>query len=149
MSQNLIDQWHTFILRVYFEDTDAQGVVYFANYLKFMERGRTEWLRELGVEQDQLADAHRLGFTVVDTTIHFHRPARFNDELLICTRMSEKRGVRFTLDQEVRRASDRTILCGGHCVVACIDLDSFKPRRIPAAVVLPEVSGSAGLRSNG
>jgi len=135
-----VNQWHTFSIRVYYEDTDAQGVVYFANYLKFMERGRTEWLRECGVEHDRLADDHRLGFTVVETAIRFIQPARYNDRLLICTRLAEKRGVRFRLDQEVRREADRIVLCAGHCVVACVDLDSFKPRRIPAALALPDVS---------
>jgi len=140
MSQSLTDQWHTFPLRVYYEDTDAQGVVYFANYLKFMERGRTEWLRESGVDQAVLADRHRLGFTVVDTAIRFRHPARYSDQLVVCTRLAETRGVRFTLEQEVRRAKSQELLCGGHCVVACIDLDSFKPRRIATAIKLPDVS---------
>jgi acyl-CoA thioester hydrolase len=134
-----MDQWHTMPVRVYFEDTDAQGVVYFANYLKFMERGRTEWLRACGIEQDALMAAHGLGFTVVDTQLQFRRPARFNDTVLVRTRLLEKRGVRFRLEQAVVRAKDEAVLCEGWCVAACIDLTTFKPRRIPAEIGLPDV----------
>ncbi len=79
-----MSDWHDWPVRVYYEDTDAEGVVYFANYLKFMERGRTEWLRELGVEQDQLR-RDQSWFHGKGTEVKFRRPARFNDELRVRT----------------------------------------------------------------
>jgi acyl-CoA thioester hydrolase len=129
-----MNEWHSVPVRVYYEDTDAQGIVYFANYLKFMERGRTEWLRMLGVEQDQLAEDHGLCFTVTKTFIQFKRPARFNDQLVVRTRLRDRRRVRFSLDQEVRLASEDTLLCSAQCVAACIDAETFKPCRIPASL---------------
>ena len=138
MSLNETDanQWHRADFRVYFEDTDAQGVVYFANYLKFMERARTEWLREQGLEQDRLAAQHRLIFSIVETHNRFHRPARFNDRLVVLTRVIEKGRARFSLDQEIRRnESDGETLCVGRCVAACLDADSFRPRRLPAGLL--------------
>lgn len=130
----LENQWHTLPLRVYFEDTDAQGVVYFANYLKFMERGRTEWLRELGIEQDRLLDERGLCFTLTENDARFHRPARFNEQLEVSTRLVDFSRVRINLEQAVRR-SDGELLCSARCVAACIDVESFRPRRIPADIM--------------
>lgn len=123
-------RWHELPVRVYFEDTDAQGVVYFANYLKFMERGRTEWLRERGVEHDALRESERLCFTVTDTSVRFLKPARFNDQLKIRTRLLDRGRVRFVLEQAVHR-HDEELLCSARCTVACIDAVAFRPRRIP------------------
>ena len=128
----LENQWHTWPLRVYFEDTDAQGVVYFANYLKFMERGRTECLRELGIEQDRLLGEHGLGFTLTASDARFLRPARFNDQLEVHTRITELGRVRIRLEQAVRRGDE--LLCDACCAAACIDVGSFRPRRIPADI---------------
>lgn len=132
--------WHQFPVRVYFEDTDAQGVVYYANYLRFMERGRTEWLRSHGVEQDILQARHGLCFSITEANVRFHRPARFNDELVVRTRLVERQRVRFSLDQEVRRARDTELLVSAQCAAACLDAGSFRPRRIPSGV-LPEQAG--------
>ena len=126
-------QAHDFQVRVYFEDTDAQGVVYFANYLKFMERGRTEWLRERGVEQDRLMGDHGLCFALTSTDAKFLRPARFNDLLQIRTRVAERGRARIELEQAVLR--DDEVLCSARCVAACLDAESFRPRRIPEPVV--------------
>ncbi|MFW2404451.1 MAG: tol-pal system-associated acyl-CoA thioesterase [Gammaproteobacteria bacterium] len=136
-----MSDWHTFDVRVYFEDTDAQGVVYFANYLKFMERGRTEWLRDLGIQQDELIDDHGICFALTESDARFHRPARFNDRLQVRTRLVEHSRVRFELEQAVGRA-DGELLCSARCVAACIDATSFRPRRIPADV-LATVTASA------
>ncbi len=126
-----MDGWHEFKVRVYYEDTDAQGVVYFANYLKFMERGRTEWLRELGVEQDWLLREHGLCFVLTGTGAKFHRPARFNDQLLVRTSIKRLGRASIALEQEIHRLSDAELLCSADCVAACLDAQKFRPRRIP------------------
>ncbi len=125
-------------IRVYYEDTDAQGVVYFANYLKFMERGRTEWLRGLGVEQDALMNDFGLCFALIESQVRFHKPARFNEELIVSTRVVEMSRVRVAFEQSVSR--DRQLLCEATAVAVCIDSDSFKPRRIPAELLVPPES---------
>jgi acyl-CoA thioester hydrolase len=134
-------------VRVYYEDTDAQGIVYFANYFKFAERARTEWLRHRGVDQTALREtAHRL-FVVKSTSAEFHRPARYDDRLWVTTRVVERGGARFRLRQEVLRAgvgAERTDapalidthqherLWGSDVVVACLDARTMKPARLPA-----------------
>ena len=134
--------WHTLDVRVYFEDTDAQGVVYFANCLKFMERGRTEWLREMGIEQDWLLEEHGLCFALTHSDAQFLRPARFNDLLEVRTRITDCGRVRIELQQSVERAGE--LLCSARCVAACIDAGSFRPRRIPADVAA-QMNAAAGL----
>ena len=126
-----MERWHEFQVRVYYEDTDAQGVVYFANYLKFMERARTEWLRVLGIEQDWLAREQGLCFALTETGARFHRPARFNDQLIVRTRIVRIGRARIELEQVVHRLADDELLCSADCVAACIDAESFRPRRIP------------------
>ena len=134
-----MSDWHEFDVRVYYEDTDAQGVVYFANYLKFMERGRTEWLRELGIEQDDLLREHGLFFALTGTGARFHRPARFNDRLVVRTRISRIRSASIELDQSVLRrnadAADRELLCTADCIAACIDAKNFRPTRMPRGLL--------------
>ncbi|MFO1355977.1 MAG: tol-pal system-associated acyl-CoA thioesterase [Gammaproteobacteria bacterium] len=127
--------WHQFPVRVYFEDTDAQGVVYYANYLRFMERGRTEWLRSHGVEQDRLQSTHGLCFSITAADVRFHRPARFNDELVVRTRLAGRQRVRFLVDQEVRLARDGTLLASARCEAACLEAAGFRPRRIPPGIL--------------
>lgn len=129
-----MQNWHEWPVRVYYEDTDAEGVVYFANYLKFMERGRTEWLRSRGIEQDQLRAEHGLCFVVTETDLRFRRPARFNEELLVCTQLTDFGRARFGLEQDIHRAADRVLLVGSRCVAACVDFATFRPRRMPAAL---------------
>ena len=126
-------EWHEWPVRVYYEDTDAEGVVYFANYLKFMERGRTEWLRELGVEQDALRRDHGLCFTVTETDARFRRPARFNEQIVVRTRLTERGRARFVLEQTIWR--DDVELVTARCVAACVDAETFRPRRIPAGLL--------------
>jgi len=119
--------WRT---RVYWEDTDGGGVVYYANYLKFMERARTEWLRSLGHSQMELADTHGFVFAVVEVQVNYRRPARLDDELLVsCVPVPEGRAsIRFR--QTVTRA-DATVLAEGEVRVACVDAKTFRPRPLP------------------
>lgn len=135
------NSWHSVPIRVYFEDTDAQGVVYFANYLKFMERARTEYLRALGVEQDELMETLRIGFTLTDSEAKFIRPARYNDELSVRSRLIRCTRVRLELEQAVWRR-DGELLCSGRCRAACVNLDTFRPQRIPPDLMV-RLSGPA------
>ena len=112
-------------VRVYYEDTDAGGIVYYANYLKFLERARTEWLRSLGIEQDTWL-AHRIGFVVRNVQMDLLAPARFNDELTV-TVVVERLGrasVVFSQQVLVRRPGDdaESILCRAQIKAACVNL---------------------------
>lgn len=120
-------------VRVYYEDTDAGGVVYYVNYLKFMERARTERLRTLGYNQSELAQLNTL-FVVHSSQARYHAPARLDDELLVTAQVSQLKRVRLEFTQQVRRASDEQLLCEGQFVIACVAADSFKPKAIPAAL---------------
>ncbi len=120
-----------FPVRVYYEDTDSGGVVYYANYLKFMERARTEWLRALGYEQDRLIDEACLIFAVRSVTIDYFAPARFNDELEVVTTLLKKGRASLTLLQEIRRCGEETALCGATVKIASLDVDSFRPKPMP------------------
>lgn len=124
----------TWKVRVYYEDTDLGGVVYHANYLRFMERARTEWLRALGFEQDMLREHHAVQFVVVDADLHFRRPARFNDELTVSAVVKKRTAASLTFHQEVRGAAGEA-LCTGEVRVACIDSDTFRPRPLPGEIL--------------
>lgn len=123
----------THTCRVYYEDTDAGGVVYYVNYLKFMERARTEWLRALGCAQSQLA-AENLLFVVHSAEVRYLAPARLDDELLVSAEVVELNRASLRFRQQVRRASDAALLCEGQIMVACVRADSFKPRAMPEAL---------------
>jgi acyl-CoA thioester hydrolase len=119
-------------VRVYYEDSDAQGLVYFANYFKFMERARTEWLRALGVEQDVLLYEKRRFFVVVDTQADFLLPARFNDELVVTAGLIGLARASFLIEQKIFRDNqDGALLCRGTTRAAFLDADSLKPARLP------------------
>ena len=118
-------------VRVYYEDTDSGGVVYYANYLKFMERARTEYLRAAGFEQDQLRQDRGILFTVHSVRVEFKRPAKFNDALEVSASISEQRRASLTFFQDVRRAGEAQLLCSGDIRIACVDAGSFKPIAIP------------------
>jgi acyl-CoA thioester hydrolase len=125
----------TFPVRVYWEDTDAGGVVYYANYLRFLERARSEWLRTLGIDQVRLLRDERLQFVVVEANIRYHRPAKFDDELLVTAALESLSGASVTFAQEIRRGN-----AGGELLVsatvraACIASDTHKPRPLPKAL---------------
>ena len=118
-------------VRVYYEDTDLGGVVYHANYLRFMERARTEWLRALGFEQDALRDKLGIQFVVVEAKIAFRRPARFNDELTVTVAVRGFGRASVVFDQTIRSVDADTEVCTGEIRVACIDSHGFKPKPLP------------------
>lgn len=118
-------------VRVYYEDTDAAGIVYHANYLRFMERARTEWLRALGFEQDALARDHGVVFVITASTLAFKRAARFNDELVVRSTLAALRGASIDFAQTITDRRGST-LCTARNVVACVTRASLQPRRIPA-----------------
>ncbi|MBU6436020.1 MAG: tol-pal system-associated acyl-CoA thioesterase [Betaproteobacteria bacterium] len=120
-------------LRVYWEDTDAGGVVFYANYLKFFERARTEWLRTLGIDQSWLLAEHGCMFVVQDTALRYHAPARLDDELTVVTTLEEQGRARLGLAQQALRGS--ALLCDGRIRIACVTQASFKPSRIPPGVL--------------
>ena len=125
----------SFPVRVYWEDTDAGGVVYYASYLKFLERARSEWLRALGIDQVKLQRDERLQFVVVEANIRYHRPARFDDELVVSVALEELRGASLALAQDVRRGPDASeLLISATIRAACIDADNLRPRPLPRAL---------------
>ena len=119
----------TLAVRVYYEDTDAAGVVYYANYLRFCERARTEWLRELGVGQQALMDAAGLAFVVRSVKADYLRAARLDDALEVITRISALRGASLLFEQDVQREGQ--LLFSAQVLVACIDQRRQKPTPIP------------------
>ncbi|NCA70965.1 MAG: tol-pal system-associated acyl-CoA thioesterase [Sphingobacteriia bacterium] len=118
-------------IRVYYEDTDAGGVVYHANYLAFLERSRTEWLRALGHEQDELRARQGILFAVRRLTLDYRAPARLNDRLLARSRLTRLGGATLEFAQGVIRETDQVCCCEGSVQVACIDATSLRPRRLP------------------
>ena len=120
-------------VRVYYEDTDAAGVVYYANYLKFMERARTEWLRALGFEQTTLMHDHNVVFVVRSLAIEFLRPALFNDELEVTVALRGARGSLIEIAQTIRRGAHTLVTA--EVKVACVNTQSFKPVRIPQSIL--------------
>jgi acyl-CoA thioester hydrolase len=123
-------------VRVYYEDTDVGGVVYYANYLKFMERARTEWLRSLGFEQDRLIAERGLLFAVTHAEVEYRRPARFNDMLAVSVSILSHRRASMTFAQQIRRDTmEGEVLCQGTVTAACLDAQSFTPRPMPAAIL--------------
>jgi acyl-CoA thioester hydrolase len=119
-------------VRVYWEDTDAGGVVFYANYLKFFERARTEWLRSLGVGQQRLRDDTGAMFVVTGTALRYRRPARLDDELLVSVVVDDLRPASMRLSQEARRGEQ--LLCDGEIRIGCVEAATLKPCRIPADI---------------
>jgi acyl-CoA thioester hydrolase len=118
--------------RVYFEDTDAGGVVYHAQYIKFLERARTEWLRYLGFTNSELERNYKMLFVVSEIAVEFVKPARLDDALNVSVAIENLGRVRVTFHQEIRRGED--ILVKARVAVATLAVDSFKPIEIPAEV---------------
>jgi acyl-CoA thioester hydrolase len=119
-------------IRVYYEDTDAGGIVFFANYLKFFERARTEWLRACGIDQRRLAEENGIVFIVSETAVRYHSPARLDDRLTIASRIERlgKASVEFV--QEALRGGER--LAVGTIRVGCVELATLKPVALPPSV---------------
>ena len=124
----------TWPVRVYYEDTDAGGVVYYANYLKFLERARTEYLRELGFEQDQLKQEYGIIFAVHSLSIQYQKPAVFNDALTVTAEVIDKGKARLTFKQMITRDKDKTGICSAEVKIACLHAERFSPARIPTQI---------------
>jgi acyl-CoA thioester hydrolase len=120
-------------VRVYWEDTDAGGIVFYANYLKFFERARTEWLRALGVGQQALREATGGMFVVSETSVRYYRPAQLDDLLRVTARMSESGRASLVITQQAWR--DDLLLCEGTIRIGWVDAASMKPARIPTSVL--------------
>ncbi|MFC1747338.1 tol-pal system-associated acyl-CoA thioesterase [Pseudomonadota bacterium] len=125
-------------IRVYYEDTDAGGVVYYANFLRFMERARTEWLRSYGIEQDQLRDEHGAIFVVRHVELNYLSPARLNDRLEVTAKVVAEGRTSWTFEQDVIRHDDggSVKLCGGSVKIVCLDAAAFRPRQIPEHILM-------------
>ena len=119
-------------VRVYYEDTDAQGVVYYANYFRFMERARTEWLRSLGIDMLRLQDEERRIFVVAEVQAKFHVPARLSDELVVTAKLLNLTRVSFDIEQKIYRDNtDGDLLISGIVKAAYLDADTMRPKRVP------------------
>ena len=129
-------------IRVYYEDTDTGGVVYHSNYLNFMERARTEWLRSFGFEQDELRRRDGVIFAVGAVNIAFRKPARFNELLSVTLEVERRCAASLTLAQEVRRADE--LLASAEVRIACIDTERFAPVAIQAPVAARIVAARGG-----
>ncbi|MDW8470189.1 MAG: tol-pal system-associated acyl-CoA thioesterase [Burkholderiales bacterium] len=120
-------------VRVYYEDTDRGGVVYYANYLRFFERARTEWLRALGIEHERLASAEGRGFVVARAEIDFRVGARLDDLLTVTVRPLEVQRASLWLGQQARRADGR-VCAEARIRVACVRLRDMRPQPLPATL---------------
>ena len=125
---------HHWPIRIYYEDTDSGGVVYHSNYLKFLERARTEWLRDFEIDQKALKDNLNLMFVVHEIDIKFTRPAVFNDEIEVQTKLEKLGSVKIELEQKIYRSTE--ILIESRVVVASVNSISMKPMRIPNEIKL-------------
>lgn len=122
-------------VRVYYEDTDAGGVVYHGQYLNFLERARTEWLRAGGFEQDALREDPGVIFAVNRISLDYLAPARFNDALTVTAALRESRGARLLFDQQVVRDADAKPLLRAEVQVVCVDADRFRPKPVPSFIL--------------
>ncbi|HYD59222.1 MAG TPA: tol-pal system-associated acyl-CoA thioesterase [Noviherbaspirillum sp.] len=127
----------TWKIRVYYEDTDAGGVVFYANYLKFFERARTEWLRAAGIGQQLLSESHRVMFVVKSTAVDYHAPAKLDDELKLSVGVERlgRASVQFIQEAWRVEGEDLRLLASGRIKVGCVDTDTFRPSPIPDEVL--------------
>ncbi|MCG8371051.1 MAG: YbgC/FadM family acyl-CoA thioesterase [Proteobacteria bacterium] len=122
-------------IRVYYEDTDAQGVVYYANYFRFMERARTEWLGSLGVDMARLQDEERRIFVVAAVRATFHAPARLGDTVVVTASLLGLTRASFDIEQKIYRdGTDGELLVGGTVKAAYLDADTMRPKRVPSSI---------------
>lgn len=127
-----------FPVRVYWEDTDAGGIVFYANYLKFFERARTEWLRHLGLEQQQLKNDTGGMFVVSETQLKYHRPAQLDDLLQVSAQLQDKGRASLVIAQQAWRLEPdqrRTLLCEGTIRIGWVQAQALKPERIPSSIL--------------
>jgi len=119
--------------RVYYEDTDAAGVVYHSNYLKFMERARTEWLRTEGYSQLSLVETEGIVFVVAKMNIEFKSPARFDELLTVCSRVTGTNGAGLMFEQSIISETG-SVRCRADVHIVCVDPQTFRPKRIPESI---------------
>lgn len=131
MSERVVSKNFSWPIRVYWEDTDAGGVVYHAGYLCFFERARTEWLRAQGIEQEPLRANNDVVFVICDVSMKFRRPARLDDLLDISVEVVEWRTASMVFQQQVTRHADGVLLAEARIRVACLQASNFRPRPIP------------------
>lgn len=133
----------TWPVRVYYEDTDTGGVVFYANYLKFFERARTEWLRAAGIGQQMLTESHGVIFIVKSTAVDYHAPAKLDDELKLTVVVEKLGRVSVEFIQEAWRISGekKELLTTGRIKVGCVDTKRFRPSPIPDDVLI-KIKGS-------
>ena len=120
-------------VRIYWEDTDAGGVVFYANYLKFFERARTEWLRSLGLGQQQMQQERGLLFVVTETQVRYLQPARLDDELTVTVALGEVARATLTLVQAALRGT--MLLADSRITLACVESNTFRPQRLPQPIL--------------
>lgn len=128
----------SWLARVYWEDTDGGGIVYYANYLRFLERARTEWLRSLGCSQQALARDAGLVFTVASIAVQYRRPARLDDELTVTCEPHADRAATIRFEQAIFRGRDpgeEPPILTAAVRVACVDARTLKPRRLPESLM--------------
>jgi acyl-CoA thioester hydrolase len=127
----------TWPLRVYWEDTDAGGIVFYANYLKYFERARTEWLRSLGIEQSALREHSGAIFVVAEAQLRYVHPARLDDELFVtaCPTKIGRAGLTIQQQAWLKTEADRTLLCEARVRVAWVNASTYKPTRIPYSIL--------------
>jgi acyl-CoA thioester hydrolase len=121
-------------VRVYYEDTDSGGVVYYANYLRFMERARTEWLRSIGYEQDSLAREQGIVFAVRNATMDFLKPGRFNQLLNVTVKLMQCGKATLTVAQKIT-SQEGANLCTAEIKLACVNGTTWTPSPIPASLL--------------
>ncbi len=130
---NILAMSHRFPIRVYYEDTDMGGIVYYANYLKFIERARSDWVREIGIDQNAMRDDDGVVFAVRRVEADYHMPARYDDVLEVRTETLSVTGARLVLSQKVRRGAD--LLFEAVVTIVCIN-PAGQPTRLPANIRL-------------
>lgn len=124
-----------FPVRVYWEDTDAGGIVFYANYLKFFERARTEWLRSLGIEQSALRETTGGIFVVSETAVRYLQPARLDDELVVTARLQEGGRTSLIIAQQASNKVSGALLCEGTIRIGWVDAAALRPARIPPTIL--------------
>jgi acyl-CoA thioester hydrolase len=122
-----------FNYRIYYEDTDAGGVVYYANYLKFFERARTDFLRNIGISQAILAQIENIIFVVKRCTIEYHHPARLDDEINVSVKIKEIHKVSLTMTQEITKSAQ--LIAQLEVQIVCLNQQNFKPTRLPQKLI--------------
>ena len=126
------DKTFSFPIRIYYEDTDAGGIVYYANYLKYAERARTEFLRHLGINQQEMLKNQECGFVVRNCTISYKSPARLDDALNITCKVTELKGASLKMEQKLYR--ENTIICEIEITLVFLNLATMRPSKIPAEI---------------